>query len=364
MTFALKYLFLSYFVISGTNSNPNAADFGEHVLSDVEHLGNEITNHYEHFDPVLPEKGFNNKGEEVKREFSEHIHRQGSNMVKKMLKNYQSYQDVLISENEIQEDDYKPSLLMGHLHSAAGIGSKMSPDPHESADQRKSELPTGGAYAATTEASELLRAPDLDDNSLSPMTTPSYFEEYATTMENIAEDTAYKHAETATEQATEDSEKKEDSYEMNESYTSTLIHGFIEEDSGKEHDPRDGRIMNKDGARRRTSGSGPTRISSGSLGDSYLDSLPSFQPRPVYPPTPSYFDPAPSHTIHTHVYESDPDHLRRQEPDVHVHVHVDGQHGLLGPQDDQFTLSDGLEFSDDSTDDGESVLGWISNIFG
>ena len=52
----------------------------------------------------------------------------------------------------------------------------MSADPTESADQGKSELPIDGAYSVTTEASELLRAPYDDDNTLPQMTTPSYFE--------------------------------------------------------------------------------------------------------------------------------------------------------------------------------------------
>jgi len=78
---------------------------------------------------VLSEENQNNGWTEpdtrnkIERELATHVHDQGSNMVKRLLKNYESYQNVL-QEREVEtqkQENLKNSVFMDQFHNAAGV---------------------------------------------------------------------------------------------------------------------------------------------------------------------------------------------------------------------------------------------------
>merc|ERR1711970_1548433 len=63
------------------------------------------------------------KRRKIDRELATHVHDQGSNMVKRLLKNYESYQNVL-QEREVEtqkQENLKNSVFMDQFHNAAGV---------------------------------------------------------------------------------------------------------------------------------------------------------------------------------------------------------------------------------------------------
>merc|ERR1712168_921959 len=55
----------------------------------------------------------------IEKEVATHVHDQGSNMVKRLLKNYESYQEREVEARK--QDDLKNSVFMHQFHNAAGV---------------------------------------------------------------------------------------------------------------------------------------------------------------------------------------------------------------------------------------------------
>jgi hypothetical protein len=346
---------------------------------------------------------------DTQKEVLKDIDDNGSNMVKRLLKNYESYQNVL-SEKEGAEqikEELKSSVFMDHFHNVAGTIDKEDSYytdlklEDDLVDTAKDKLPVTDEtndFKLTTS-----NVPDQAQASVDAQpsaTTPTY------NQENNSDD----NDSITTGDNTDDSNEM---YDMSKSYTSTMVHNADEimkaDDYTSAHEnnlaslenpgnndneessnvdneesidsetseERDARIVNVKG-RRRNSGAGPVRISSGSRGNS-IDDV--FHPRPVYTassspgfssPSSSVFS-SPSNSfggfpsqqnIHTHIHQSEEifgTGIREDvieganNQDVHVHVHMNrpvSEEGVLGDQFNQ------------DPDEVDSMFGWIGELFG
>merc|ERR1711970_1092589 len=75
---------------------------------------------------VLSEENQNSNGwtepdtrNKIERELATHVHDQGSNMVKRLLKNYESYQEREVETKK--QENLKNSVFMDQFHNAAGV---------------------------------------------------------------------------------------------------------------------------------------------------------------------------------------------------------------------------------------------------
>merc|ERR1712142_1411842 len=59
------------------------------------------------------------KRSKIEKEVATHVHDQGSNMVKRLLKNYESYQEREVETQK--QENLKNSVFMDQFHNAAGV---------------------------------------------------------------------------------------------------------------------------------------------------------------------------------------------------------------------------------------------------
>merc|ERR1719154_774386 len=123
-------------------------------------------------------------------------------------------------------------------------------------------------------------------------------------------------------------------------------------DSETSEEGRDGRIVNTKG-RRRNSGAGPVRISSGSRGNS-IDDV--FHPRPVYTSSPGFSSPSSS------VFSSPSNSFGGfpSQQNIHTHIHQSEEIFGSGIREEEVL---GHQLNQDS-DEVDSMFGWIGELFG
>jgi len=340
---------------------------------------------------------------DTQKEVLKDIDDNGSNMVKRLLKNYESYQNVLSEKEEAEQikEDLKSSVFMDHFHNVAGTidkednyfaDLKLKDDSVDTAEDKLSV--TDGANDIKLTTSYVPDQAQASVDAEASATTPTFSKD-----NNLPE-------------TSDNTDNNNEMYDMSKSYTSTMVHNADEimkadddmsaqkniqeslenpgnkdnEESGNidNEDPidsetseeeRDARIVNTKG-RRRNSGAGPVRISSGSRGNS-IDDV--FHPRPVYTSSPGFSSPSSSvfsspsnsfggfpsqQNIHTHIHQSEEifgSGVREDvleggaNQDVHVHVHMNrpvSEEAVLGQQLNQ------------DSDEVDSMFGWIGELFG
>jgi len=415
---------------------------------------------------VLSEENQNNGWTEpdtrnkIERELATHVHDQGSNMVKRLLKNYESYQNVL-QEREVEtqkQENLKNSVFMDQFHNAAGVVKdygrtgyvrtpvKSPSNIPESAKNDENEMSDEGAnnetelkvgVTTTTEVPEQIghavddsvevtTSPTVDDVTqddevLSPNTNLSSQnltrDEHETekidndhvdvgniTSEQEENDLHIKDGE-GTDEILKDPEG-EDSNNLNpeqgEEKTepdskdmegNSEITDNVQENNPSEHEEngsntedidntnevtenlqenksdestsnvvddnedRDGRIVNKAGARRRLNGGGPIRISSYRGSEDRYSSVNSdrqdFHPRPVFS------SPSQSQTVHNHIHNSDEPAIGFLDDQLLQGIHQHEEEATL-----VFRESDEEMNTQSQETSSGGLMGWISNMIG
>merc|ERR1719435_191596 len=128
-----------------------------------------------------------------------------------------------------------------------------------------------------------------------------------------------------------------------------------ENNSDDDNEDRDGRIVNKAGARRRLNGGGPIRISSYRGSEDRYSSVNSerqdFHPRPVFS------SPSQSQTVHNHIHNSDEPAIGFLDDQLLQGIHQHEEEALVFRESD-----DEMNTSQESSSGG--LMGWISNMIG
>merc|ERR1712168_1558675 len=128
-------------------------------------------------------------------------------------------------------------------------------------------------------------------------------------------------------------------------------------DVDDDNEGREGKIVNKAGARRRLNGGGPIRISSYRGSEDRYSSVNSerqdFHPRPVFS-TPSQ-----SQTVHNHIHNSDEPAIGFLDEQLlqDIHQHQEEEVLVFRESDEQLNTQ-----SQENTNGG--LMGWISNMIG
>jgi len=128
----------------------------------------------------------------------------------------------------------------------------------------------------------------------------------------------------------------------------------VNDDNTETDEERDGRIVNKAGARRRLKGGGPIRISSYSGSEERYSSINSdardFHPRPVFSTS------SQSQAIHNHIHNSDDPAIGVQDDKT--------LHGLHQHQQESLVFRESDEESNTNSQETGGLMGWISNLMG
>merc|ERR1712168_1756802 len=105
----IKMIFLYLIMLLPCVVMPNTIDANIKLSNEEQEIGQIFTE--------------TDKRSKIEKEVATHVHDQGSNMVKRLLKNYESYQNVL-QGREVEakkQDDLKNSVFMHQFHNAAGV---------------------------------------------------------------------------------------------------------------------------------------------------------------------------------------------------------------------------------------------------
>jgi len=436
---------------------------------------------------VLSEENQNNGWTEpdtrnkIERELATHVHDQGSNMVKRLLKNYESYQNVL-QEREVEtqkQENLKNSVFMDQFHNAAGVvkdygrtGYVRTPvkspsnisesaknDENEMSDEdanNETELKVGVTTTtevpeqighAVDDSVEVTTSPtiDNDDEVLSPNTNLSSQnltrDEHETPNETMKidndpvndgniiseqeeNDSNIKDGEGTDEtsenpgqgeektepdskdiegngEITDNVQEKNPSDQENGSNTNDIdstneVTENLQENNSGDHEvneengpntkeidsnnevtenlqenksdestsnvvddneDREGRIVNKAGARRRLNGGGPIRISSYRGSEDRYSSVNSdrqdFHPRPVFS------SPSQSQTVHNHIHNSDEPAIGFLDDQLLQGIHQHEEEATL-----VFRESDEEMNTQSQETSSGGLMGWISNMIG
>merc|ERR1712142_1160895 len=358
------------------------------------------------------------KRSKIEKEVATHVHDQGSNMVKRLLKNYESYQNVL-QEREVEakkQDDLKNSVFMHQFHNAAGVvkdygktgyvrapekyvtdipsaqnisdnvGNKLSGKESNNTEitndlveiNTTTEMP-GQIDYVLDETIEVTTSPTIDETQEPDLSTVHtnilsqnvISQEPTKSNELIGSETTDQYPENMqvddSNQTNEVEDTDSNNSEETDSNTSEVTDDDVQEsnydekpsdavvnDNTETDEERDGRIVNKAGARRRLKGGGPIRISSYSGSEERYSSINSdaldFHPRPVFSTS------SQSQTIHNHIHNSDDPAIGVQDDKTLPGLHQHQQESLV------FRKSD--EESNTNSQETGGLMGWISNIMG
>merc|ERR1712142_666015 len=355
----------------------------------------------------------------IEREVATHVHDQGSNMVKRLLKNYESYQNVL-QEREVEakkQDDLKNSVFMHQFHNAAGVvkdygktGYVRAPEKYvtdvpsaqnisdnvgnksSGEDSNNTEITNDLVGINTTtempgqidyvldDTIEVTTSPTIDETQEADVSTNHsnissqnvISQEPTTNNDGIVNETTDQYPENmqvedsnqTNEVENTDSNNSEETDSNNSEVTDDDVQesnydekpsdAVVNDDNAETDEERDGRIVNKAGARRRLKGGGPIRISSYSGSEERYSSINSdardFHPRPVFSTS------SQSQTIHNHIHNSDDPAIGVQDDKTLPGLHQHQQESLV------FRESD--EESNTNSQETGGLMGWISNIMG
>jgi len=394
-----NFLVILFFMLPKSYAKPNSVDFGGVVLStDDKHLSHEIEEHtiatggnkivkddLSKLTHVISDFGqdmatdgnvmvmLDKNGASIvqenlsakQKEDLRQVDDVGSNMVKRLLKNYESYKTVLSDKEEDPNqanEELENTVYMQHFHKVAGAVLKDN-------EVNKDELKTGANEdISTANDMHLPGTTSMTSDQVNPTKNPTGSkmadklpEEFALPVDEFDVETAEVKVVLIDNEENLNDDMKADIKKMLEDgkYIASEADNTDNSDNvavSDENGERDGRIVNVGGQRRRISSPGATRISSGNS----LGSQEPFRPRPVYPASsPSFsqqpssvFSGFPTQDIHIHQTE-DAVFIPDSNVDVHIHNHpIPVSNG-------------GLEFAEEEYSDEEGgLIDWISDLLG
>merc|ERR1712121_423804 len=101
----IKMIFLYLIMLLPCVVMPNTIDANIKLSNEEQEIGQIFTE--------------SDKRSKIEKEVATHVHDQGSNMVKRLLKNYESYQEREVEARK--QNDLKNSVFMNQFHNAAGV---------------------------------------------------------------------------------------------------------------------------------------------------------------------------------------------------------------------------------------------------
>merc|ERR1711970_1003760 len=266
-----------------------------------------LSNEEQEIDQIFTES---DKRSKIEKEVATHVHDQGSNMVKRLLKNYESYQEREVEAKK--QDDLKNSVFMHQFHNAAGvvkdygktgyvrapekyvndipsaqnvsdnIGNKLSGEDSNNTEitndlveiNTTTEMP-GQIDYVLDDTIEVTTSPTIDETQEPDLSTVhaniSISQEPTTNNEGIVNETTDQYPENMQVDDSNQTNEVEDPDSINSEETDSNNSEVTDDDvqesnydekpSDVENDAetdeeRDGRIVNKAGARRRLKGGG------------------------------------------------------------------------------------------------------------
>merc|ERR1712168_291662 len=395
----IKMIFLYLIMLLPCVVMPNTIDANIKLSNEEQEIGQIFTE--------------TDKRSKIEKEVATHVHDQGSNMVKRLLKNYESYQNVL-QEREVEakkQADLKNSVFIHQFHNAAGVvkdygktgyvrapekyvtdipsaqnisdnvGNKLSGEDSNNTEITKdlvginttTEIPGQIDYVlddtievTTYPTIDMTQEPDLSTDhanisiSQEPIinnesngneTTDQYPENMKVDDSNQTNEVEVTDSNNSKETDSNNNELTDD--DVQESNYDEKPSDAVVNDAETDEE-RDGRIVNKAGARRRLKGGGPIRISSYSGSEERYSSINSdardFHPRPVFSTS------SQSQTIHNHIHNSDDPAIGVQDDET--------LHGLHQHQQESLVFRESDEESNTNSQETGGFMGWISNIIG
>merc|ERR1711970_174798 len=367
-----------------------------------------LSNEEQEIDQIFTES---DKRSKIEKEVATHVHDQGSNMVKRLLKNYESYQEREVEAKK--QDDLKNSVFMHQFHNAAGVvkdygktgyvrapekyvtdipsaqnisdnvGNKLSGEESNNTEitndlveiNTTTEMP-GQIDFVLDDTIEVTTSPTIDETQEPDLLTDhaniSISQEPTTNNEGIVNETTDQYPENMQVDDSNQTNEVEDTDSINSeetdsnnsevtdddvndsNYDEKSSDAVVNDDNAESDEERDGRIVNKAGARRRLKGGGPIRISSYSGSEERYSSINSeardFHPRPVFSTS------SQSQTIHNHIHNSDDPAIGVQDDKT--------LHGLHQHQQEILVFRESDEESNTNSQETGGLMGWISNIMG
>merc|ERR1712168_126132 len=392
----IKMIFLYLIMLLPCVVMPNTIDANIKLSNEEQEIGQIFTE--------------SDKRSKIEKEVATHVHDQGSNMVKRLLKNYESYQEREVEAKK--QDDLKNSVFMNQFHNAAGVvkdygktgyvrapekyvtdipsqnisdnvGNKLSGEDSNNTEitndlvgnNTTTEMP-GQIDYALDDTIEVTTSPTIDMTQEPDLSTVhaniSISQEPTTNNEGIVNETTDQYPENmqvddsnqTNEVEDTDSNNSEETGSNNSELTDDDVQesnydekpsvAVVNDDNAETDEERDGRIVNKAGARRRLKGGGPIRISSYSGSEERYSSINSdardFHPRPVFSTS------SQSQTIHNHIHNSDDPAIGVQDDKT--------LHGIHQHQQENLVFRESDEESNANSQETGGLMGWISNIMG
>merc|ERR1711970_180998 len=382
----IKMIFLYLIMLLPCVVMPNTIDANIKLSNEEQEIGQIFTE--------------SDKRSKIEKEVATHVHDQGSNMVKRLLKNYESYQNVL-QEREVEakkQDDLKNSVFMHQFHNAAGVvkdygktgyvrapekyvtdvpsahnisdnvGNKLSGEDSNNTEitndlveiNTTTEMP-GQIDYALDDTIEVTTSPTIGETQEADVSTVHtnvssqnvISQEPTINNEGIGNETTDQYPENMQVDDSNQTNEVEDTDSINSEETDSN-NSEVTDDNEETDEDRDGRIVNKAGARRRLKGGGPIRISSYSGSEERYSSINydarDFHPRPVFSTS------SQSQTIHNHIHNSDDPAIGVQDDKT--------LHGLHQHQQEILVFRESDEESNTNSQETGGLMGWISNIMG